>query len=227
MADQASGIRDRIRAREASKTVSQYDRRTGEAPTATNNGSSPFRKLAKWTAITIGGLIALVITLGIVGAATATPEQKARWAAERAERDKEKALRAAAQEAEENARLAQERAARNQQQSDVELKAKAAEYGLRYESDWGKSYQITAAEMGDRWPFIHDTATVFCKMTDYGRPMVTISFDGGSTLYGLNGVARGKEKLRGTDDVQRRHPEWGTFTGDVSSLINRAITNCG
>lgn len=201
MADQASGIRDRVRAQEASKTVSQYDGRTSEASKATNNGSSLFRKLAKWTAITIGGLIALVITLGIIGAATATPEEKARWAAERA--------------------------ARNQQQSDVELKAKAAEYGLRYESDWGKSYQITAAEMGERWPFIHDTATVFCKMTDYGRPMVTISFDGGSTLYGLNGVARGKEKMRGTDDVQRRHPEWGTFTGDVSSLIDRAIANCG
>ncbi|ODT01664.1 MAG: hypothetical protein ABS49_00760 [Erythrobacter sp. SCN 62-14] len=114
MADQASGIRDRIRAREASRTVSQYDRRTSEEPKATTGGSSFFRKLAKWTAITIGVLIALVAAIGIIAETTATPEDKARWAAERAEREKERAIREAAElaarqraEAEEAAREAQ------------------------------------------------------------------------------------------------------------------------
>jgi hypothetical protein len=201
MADQGSGIRQKIRAQGEPAIATQGEGgSTGRQSEMYVIIGSLCRKAAKWSAITLGGLIALVAVLGTIAETTTTPEEKARWA--------------------------QERAARDQQWSEAELKARAAEYGVRYESDWGNSYRITASEMGDKWPFVHDTATVFCKMTDYGRPMVTISFNDGSTIYGLNGVARGKEKMLGTDDVQRRHPEYGTFTGDVSSLIRRAIANC-
>lgn len=192
MSDGGSDIRRRIRTQQEVTTDAGRSAHSSFAPF--------FRRTVKWSAITLGGLIALVAILGTIAETTATPEEKVRWA--------------------------QERAARDQQRSEAELTARAAEYGIRYESDWGKSYRITASEMGDKWPFIHDTATVFCKMTDYGRPMVTISFNDGSTVYGLNGVARGKEQMLGTDDVQRRHPEYGIFTGDTGSLIRRAIANC-
>ncbi len=122
MADQASGIRDRIRAREASRTVSQYDRRTSEAPKATTSGSSFFRKLARWTAITIGVLIALVAVIGIIAETTATPEDKARWAAERAEREKERAIREAAEAEREAAELAA------RQQAEAEEAAREAQF---------------------------------------------------------------------------------------------------
>jgi hypothetical protein len=123
MADQASGIRDRIRAREASRTVSQYDRRTSEAPKATTSGSSFFRKLAKWTAITIGVLIALVAVIGIIAETTATPEDKARWAAERAEREKERAIREAAEAEREAAELAaRQRAEAEEAAREAQLK---------------------------------------------------------------------------------------------------------
>ena len=199
MADQGSGIRQKIRAQDVSATTpksGETDRRG--APHG--QFASFCRKALKWSAITLGALIGIVAVLGTIAETTATPEEKARWA--------------------------QERAAREQQRSATELKARAAEYGIRHEGTWGNSYRITADEMGDKWPFIHNTATVFCKMTDYGRPMVTISFNDGSTLYGLNGVALGKEKMMDVNDVRRRDREYGTFTGDVSSLIGRAIANC-
>lgn len=201
MVDQGSGIRRKIRAQDVSAIIAQEEHQGTDGQSAEYSKFASFcRKAFKWSAITLGGLIALVAVLGTIAETTATPEEKARWA--------------------------QERAARDQQRSEAELKAKAAEYGIRYESDWGKSYRITVGEMGDKWPFIHDTATVLCKMTDYGRPMVTISFDDGSTIYGLNGVALGKENMMGVNDVRRRHPEYGTFMGDVDSLIGRAIANC-
>lgn len=201
MADQGSGIRQRIKKQNASTTITPQERGGTDGQNEPQGDFASFcRKALKWSAITVAGLIALVAILGTIAETTATPEDKARWA--------------------------QERAVRDQQRSETELKATAAEYGIRYQSDWGNSYRITASEMGDKWPFIHDTATVFCKMTDYGRPMVTISFNDGSTLYGLNGVALGKERMMGVNDVRRRHPEYGTFTGDVGSLIGRAIANC-
>lgn len=161
--------------------------------------SSLGRKVFKWLAILVGAFIALIAALGFIAESIATPEDKARWA--------------------------QETAAREKQRSEAALKAEAAEYGIRYESDWGNGFKVSAEEMGDDWPFIHDSAIIFCKMTDYGRPMVTVSFDG-ALLFGLNGVALGKEKMMDVDVALRRHPEYGTFTGDVSSLIRRAIENC-
>lgn len=110
--------------------------------------------------------------------------------------------------------------------SDGELKARAAEFGVRYESDWGNSFSVTATEFGPKWPFTASSAEVFCKMTEYDRPMVTVSFDGSTTMYGLNGVALGKEKMMRPDDHQKRNV-YGYFVGDTASLIQRAIAQCG
>ncbi len=71
------------------------------------------RRIFRWTAIAIGGPMILLLALAIYSVVTATPEEKAKWAAEQALRDQERERERAAKakrEAEEEAAHQQEKA---------------------------------------------------------------------------------------------------------------------
>ncbi len=159
------------------------------------------------------GCFGIILALGACSLTTETPEERAQRVEKRAKREQERKQEQA------------EKALKEQQPSEEELKATAAEYGIRYQSDWGNSYTVSASEMGDKWPFIHDSATVYCKITDYGRPLVAIEFNNGGLMYGLNGVALGKENMQNVSELMRRN-EYGTYAAPVDNLIKRAIDNC-
>jgi len=122
MADQGSGIRRRIRTQEASTTTQREVRGTGGQNEALGDFASFCRKAVKWSAITLGGLVALVAVLGTIAETTATPEEKARWAQERAAREQERERERIARAE----REAEDRAAR--QQAEAQEAARRAQF---------------------------------------------------------------------------------------------------
>lgn len=80
------------------------------------------RRIFKWTAIVIGGPIILLLALGVYSAITATPEEKAKWAAEQALREQERARERAVKAK----REAEKEAAH--QQAKAEKAAKEAQF---------------------------------------------------------------------------------------------------
>lgn len=108
-----AGVLDNLRKSETYKTAER-------APKAQLH---PILRFLKWIAIVIAALVALVLGLAIYTVITASPEQKARWEAERVAREKEEALEEAA-EAEREARelAARQRAEAEEAEKEAQIK---------------------------------------------------------------------------------------------------------
>ncbi|ORE90940.1 hypothetical protein [Aurantimonas sp. 22II-16-19i] len=99
------------------------------------------RKIVKWTAVVVGTVALITVAWGSYEAATATPEQRAAWAFERAQRQEERAR--------EQAQRAQAAAEKEEADQHAAREVAAKEVQFRCLSGWTGSMLDFAREVKD------------------------------------------------------------------------------
>lgn len=95
-------------------------------------------------------------------------------------------------------------------------------------SEYGPGFRVSRDEYGERWPYYRfKSAIVRCFVdSKTGRPMVTVQYDGGGVVYGLNGAAMGAGGFPDPRPFVVRD-EYGHIKAQVpSEWISRGLQQC-